>query len=93
MMAASALLDEPQRLTDAYDLARGFLHAGARSVVASLWKVNDKATSELMKSFYVGVLQLGLPPDKALARAQKELASQERYKSPYYWAGFVLYGG
>ena len=47
----------------------------------------------MVKSFYGGVMKLGLPPDKALARAQKELASQERYKSPYYWAGFVLYGG
>jgi CHAT domain-containing protein/tetratricopeptide (TPR) repeat protein len=74
-------------------LARGFLHAGARAVVASLWKVHDRATAELMKAFYVGVLQLGLPNDKALARAQKVLASQERFKSPYYWAGFVLYGG
>lgn len=93
LSACETALGEEVRGEGFIGLARGFLHAGARSVVASLWKVNDKATSELMKSFYVGVLQMGLPPDKALARAQKELASQERYKSPYYWAGFVLYGG
>lgn len=74
-------------------LARGFLHAGAKAVVASLWKVDDRATAELMKAFYVGVLQLGLSHEQALSRAQQVVAKQPRFRSPYYWAGFVLYGG
>ncbi len=93
LSACETALGEEVRGEGFIGLARGFLHAGARAVVASLWKVHDRATAELMKAFYVGVLQLGLPHDKALARAQKVLASQERFKSPYYWAGFVLYGG
>ena len=92
LSACETALGEEVRGEGFIGLARGFLHAGARAVVASLWKVHDRATAELMKAFYVGVLQLGLPHDKALARAQKVLASQERFKSPYYWAGFVLSG-
>ncbi len=73
-------------------LTRGFLHAGARAVLASLWKVNDQATERLMRAFYRGLLEQHLPPAVALARAQEALRSEERYRAPYYWAGFVLQG-
>ena len=73
-------------------LTRGFLHAGAAGVMASLWKVDDEATAELMKQFYAGVLTEGLPPAAALRRAQMSLRQQRRWRSPYYWAGFVLQG-
>lgn len=73
-------------------LTRGFLHAGARSVLASVWKVNDQATERLMRAFYLGLFEQKLPPALALARAQEALRSEARYRAPYYWAGFVLQG-
>jgi CHAT domain-containing protein/predicted negative regulator of RcsB-dependent stress response len=73
-------------------LARGFMYAGAPRVVASLWKVDDLATAELMKLFYQRMLKDGLPAGAALRTAQLELSSQKRWASPYFWAGFVLHG-
>ncbi|MBV8858739.1 MAG: CHAT domain-containing protein [Acidobacteria bacterium] len=73
-------------------LTRGFMYAGAGGVLASLWKVDDEATAELMKSFYAGVLREGLSPAAALRRAQMSLRERKRWRAPYYWAGFVLQG-
>ena len=74
-------------------LTRAFMHAGAPRVVASLWPVDDLATSELMKRFYRGMLGPDhLPPAAALRRAQQELRRQPQWRSPYYWAGFQLLG-
>lgn len=73
-------------------LTRGFMYAGASGVVASLWKVDDDATAELMKHFYAGMFQQGLPPAAALRHAQMTLRSQKRWQSPYYWAAFVIQG-
>jgi CHAT domain-containing protein len=73
-------------------LTRGFMYAGASGVVASLWKVDDHATAELMKRFYEGMFKQGLTPAAALRRAQIEMSEQKRWSSPYYWAGFVIQG-
>ncbi len=73
-------------------LARSFMYAGASGVVASLWKVEDKATAELMKQFYAGMLQEGMPPGAALREAQNRIRQDPRWRSPYYWAGFTLQG-
>jgi CHAT domain-containing protein len=73
-------------------LTRGFMYAGAARVVATLWKVDDVATAELMKRFYYGMLRNGLSPAAALREAQAEIRSRERWRSPYYWAGFILQG-
>ena len=73
-------------------LTRGFLHAGARAVLASLWKVDDRATARLMEVFYRGLLQQRLRPTAALRAAQRDLAASKRWSSPYHWAGFVLQG-
>jgi CHAT domain-containing protein len=73
-------------------LTRGFMYSGARGVVASLWKVDDDATAELMKHFYAGLFQKGLTPAAALRDAQLALRSQKRWRSPYYWAAFVIQG-
>lgn len=73
-------------------LTRGFMYAGARRVVASLWAVDDSATAELMSRFYRGLLRDGLPAAAALRAAQRELASRPQWAAPYYWAGFVLQG-
>ena len=73
-------------------LTRGFMYAGASRVVASLWKVDDVATSELMSEFYKGMLQVGLPPAAALRQAQLEMQKRKRWTHPYYWAAFTLQG-
>ncbi len=73
-------------------LTRGFMHAGAPRVVASLWQVNDLATAELMKLFYRGMLKDGQRPAAALRSAQLEMMKQKRWVSPYFWAAFVLQG-
>jgi CHAT domain-containing protein/tetratricopeptide (TPR) repeat protein len=73
-------------------LVRGFMYAGARRVVASLWKVDDQATSELMSRFYRGLLRESLTPSEALRSAQREMSRTERWRHPFYWAAFVLQG-
>ena len=73
-------------------LVRGFMYAGSRRVLASLWKVDDEATGELMTRFYRGMFEKGLTPPAALQAAQIELLRTRRWKHPFYWAGFVLQG-
>ena len=73
-------------------LARGFMHAGAPRVVASLWKVDDLATAELMQRFYTAMLQGGKRPAAALRAAQIDMWTQARWSSPFFWAGFELQG-
>jgi CHAT domain-containing protein len=73
-------------------LTRGFMYAGAARVVASLWKVDDEATAELMKRFYNGMLKEGETAASALRKAQIGMWKQKRWQSPFYWAAFVLQG-
>lgn len=73
-------------------LTRGFLHAGASRVLASLWRVQDRATAELMARLYRGLLADGLPPGEALRAAQLEIRRERRWRDPYFWAPFVLQG-
>ena len=73
-------------------LTRGFMYAGATTVVASLWKVDDEATSELMKRFYTEMLQNRKTPDEALRLAQNAIRQNPRWSAPHYWAGFTLQG-
>ncbi len=74
-------------------LTRAFMYAGAPRVVASLWKVNDPATAELMQKFYAAMLgSRKLSPSAALRVAQLSLMKNKRWSDPYYWAGFVIQG-
>jgi len=73
-------------------LTRAFMYAGAPRVVASLWRVPDRATAELMKQFYAAMLGEGLPPAAALRKAQLTLSKERRWSAPYYWAAFTLQG-
>ncbi len=73
---------------DVVGLTRGFLYAGSRSIVASLWKVDDEATAYLMTRFY-GALK-GTSKREALRLAQIE--TRKKYPHPYYWAAFQLTG-
>lgn len=73
-------------------LTRGFMYAGVPRVVASLWKIDDRSTAELMKRFYEQMLAHRLPPAAALRAAQIEMLTKSNWRNPYYWAAFVLQG-
>lgn len=73
---------------DVVGFTRGFLYAGANSIVSSLWKVDDHATSYLMTEFYLNLQTMG----KAEALRQAQLLTRKRYENPYYWAAFQLTG-
>ena len=73
-------------------LTRGFMYAGARRVVVSLWNVNDKATAGLMQRLYNGMLRSNKTPAAALRAAQIEMLRIKQWESPYYWAAFVMQG-
>ena len=72
-------------------MARAFLFAGARSVVASLWAIDDEATMMFMKSFYQQ-LGSGKSASVALQKAMKCLRDSQDFSAPKYWAPFVLMG-
>jgi len=69
-------------------MPRAFLFAGTPSVLGSLWRVDDKATSELMEIFYKNLRTMG----RAEALQQAQLTMMKEYDNPYYWGAFVLYG-
>lgn len=71
-------------------LAQAFLAAGASNVIATLWRIDDAGASALVERFYTHLATMAAP--EALAAAQRGLAHDARFGSPYYWAGFVLSG-
>ncbi|HET6979317.1 MAG TPA: CHAT domain-containing protein [Pyrinomonadaceae bacterium] len=73
-------------------LAHGFMAAGSKSVVASLWKVDDRATAVLMADFYAAMLDQGMAPAAALRFAKLKMMRDKQWSAPYYWAGFELQG-
>jgi CHAT domain-containing protein/tetratricopeptide (TPR) repeat protein len=72
-------------------LPSGFFRAGTKSVIATLWKVDDSATATLMTHFY-SHLGRSESAATALRNSQIELSRDERWRHPYYWAAFVLQG-
>jgi len=74
-------------------LAKGFMYAGCPSLVMTLWEIDDKSGSELMKSFY-GYLSDGKAKDEALRLAKLDyINSSNNLKSnPYFWAGYINFG-
>ena len=72
-------------------LLSGFLYAGARSIVSSLWPVGDNATARLMIAFYDG-LAGGSEAGEALREAQLRLLGEQAYGAPIYWGAFQLTG-
>ena len=73
---------------DVLGLTRAWIYAGTPSVLASLWKVDDRATSRLMTAFYENLKT----HDKAKALQLAQLDMIKEGLSPYYWAAFCLYG-
>ena len=76
----------------ALGLAGMAVRSGARSTIASLWSVNDAATSTLMSEFYRQLNQPGVSKSEALRLAQLSLLKNPTYNHPFYWAAFVLVG-
>lgn len=74
---------------DLIGLARGFIYAGAPSLIVSLWVVDDKITAQLMRTFYQRLL-IGDNPAAALRFAQIELS--RHHPHPFFWSPFVLVG-
>jgi CHAT domain-containing protein len=72
-------------------LSRAFFYAGAHTVVASLWDVNDQSTAELMKRFYEQ-LNAGVRPEDALRRVKLAIlhGHPDLWRDPHFWAPFVL---
>lgn len=76
-----------------YGMTRGFMYAGSKRVMVSLWDVQDQATARLMSDFYRGLLGPKRPSAAAALRAaQIAIWRDGRWSAPYYWAGFVIQG-
>lgn len=92
LSACETGIGEMKRGEGIISLARAFAYAGAKSIVTSLWSVNDASTKDLMVFFYTN-LQSGLPKDESLAQAKRQLMAQKPGSAhPYYWAAFVVIG-
>ena len=72
-------------------IARAFLGAGARSVLVSLWAIDDEATMEFMEFFYQQLVN-GRSAGEALNKAMKSMRESDRFSAVKYWAPFVLIG-
>jgi CHAT domain-containing protein len=72
-------------------LAQTFLYAGARNVVATLWRIDDVGAAEFARHFYEALGGAGYA--EAIARAQRRMIADPRYRSPYFWAAFQVSGG
>jgi CHAT domain-containing protein/tetratricopeptide (TPR) repeat protein len=92
MSACQTALGKEIRGEGLVGLTRGLMYAGATRVVASLWRVPDVATAELMKRFYKAMLADGLRPAAALRQAQVSIWQEGRWARPYYWAAFTMQG-
>jgi CHAT domain-containing protein len=74
-----------------FNLTHTFLRSGVPSVVTTLWNIDDKASSDLMKSFYKNLAK-GMSKAEALQKAQITVLNTKGYSHPYYWAAFMLTG-
>jgi len=74
-------------------LARGFSYAGAKSIITTLWQINDRLSANLMTQFYDN-LKKGMPKDEALQTAKTNFikTQKERNTHPHFWAGFIPIG-
>lgn len=94
LSACETGIGELKRGEGIISLARAFAFAGAKSIVTSLWSVDDKSTGELMQLFYKN-LQNGLGKDEAMSKAKKDFRNANKgakYAHPFFWAGFIPIG-
>jgi CHAT domain-containing protein/tetratricopeptide (TPR) repeat protein len=80
---------------DTYNLPLAFMLAGAKSVIGTSWKIDDKATSLFMTEFYKKIIKEGLSPSEALYKTRLQFIRGEfnkEYTAPAYWAAFKYFG-
>jgi CHAT domain-containing protein len=88
LSACESALSTISKGDDMVGFTRGLLFAGSRSILSSLWKVDDEATRDLMVRFYTGLSGQG----KAAALCQAQLSVRAARPHPFYWAGWILTG-
>jgi CHAT domain-containing protein len=88
LSACNSALGELTSGNELMGLTRSFLYAGVPSIVASLWMVDDRSTSFLMRQFYTNLTTM----TKAEALQQAKLATMKEYPDPFHWAAFCLQG-
>jgi CHAT domain-containing protein len=88
LSACETALSKVSSGDDLVGFTRGLLYAGCRSILSSLWKVDDESTRDLMVDFYTQLPILG----KAEALRHAQLAVRQKHPQPYYWAAFMVTG-
>ena len=91
LSACETGLGELQKGEGILSLARGFVYAGAKSIISTLWKVEEHSTQEIMESFYTN-LSIGMTKDKALRQAKLHFINNSTEPYPYHWAAFTAVG-
>lgn len=93
LSACNTSLGELAKGEGVLSLARGFFYSGSKSVVSSMWKANDKSTSEIMTNFYKN-LKSGQTKSEAINNAKRTYLTSHSLseQSPYYWSSFILIG-
>ena len=89
LSACETALGEVNNSEGVFGLQRAFKLAGAETLIMSLWKVDDEATSILISAFYQSWLS-GKSKQEAFKEAQRGVRASPRYSSPFYWAAFVM---
>ena len=92
LSACQTALGKETRGEGLIGLTRGFMYAGVPRVVATLWRINDRATAEFMVYFYEAMLNHHEPPSKALRTAQIRMWAANKNAIPHYWSAFILQG-
>ncbi|HEX6189932.1 MAG TPA: CHAT domain-containing protein [Pyrinomonadaceae bacterium] len=92
LSACQTALGKETRGEGLIGLTRGFMYAGVPRVVATLWRINDRATAEFMRYFYEALLKQRDSPSKALRSAQIRMWQANKNSIPHYWSAFILQG-
>ena len=93
LSACETGVGELQKGEGIISLARGFSYAGAKSIISTLWSVDDARTVKLMNFFYQNIKE-NMPKDEALHQAKKDFIDDNysEYAHPFFWASFIPIG-
>ena len=92
LSACETGIGELQKGEGIISLARGFSYAGAKSIITTLWSINDEKSKELMLSFYSN-LKEGQTKDAALRQAKLDFIHKYSHRAhPFFWAAFIPIG-
>jgi CHAT domain-containing protein len=91
LSACQTALGEVENAEGVSSMAKAFMEAGAKDILVTLWSIDDKASSHLMKRFYF-YLKKGLSHKDALRQAKLELLKSKEFSEPYLWSAMILMG-